>query len=322
MQRWTAVGIMILCLTLVLAGGQALAVNTVIGVNYGPYHYEGQSPASRTNIPDAQIVADLQRISQKFQYIKTYGSDPVLAKIVPLISQHNLNLKVAVGIYEAEANRTEPGYGTLAQIQTAIAQAKQYPHIVNMVVVGNECIQGPDNNNTPSPVPVATLIADLQTVKAALPDTPVTTCFSYQGAQQYASQLVAHTDNTMVNIYPYYGNVPISGAVQNLVDAIKSFNHGKPVWVGETGWPSGGGDPNYANLVNEKRFTSEVMNRVQHSQPSDPPFPGIYFFEAFDEPWLSAQNPIGPHWGLWNSDRSTKVFPDHPMHHILLLHEE
>ena len=198
-------------------------------MDYGPYRLAGQAPGS--DIPDAQLVADLQQISQKFSYIKTYGSDPVLAKIVPLIQAHNINLKVAVGIYEDDANRS----GTIAQINTAIAQAQTYPGIVNMVVVGNECIIG-EAPSVPHPVSLSTLIADLPTVKAALPTTTVTTGLTYKAGIDLGSStssLLGHVDNVMVNIYPFYGGVAIGGAVQNLVDGIQLFGgYGKPVWVG------------------------------------------------------------------------------------------
>jgi exo-beta-1,3-glucanase (GH17 family) len=308
MGKLTAVVIMVICLGLGLAVGQASAQATTIGVNYGPYRLPGQAPGS--GIPDAQFISDLQQIAQKFGYIKTYGSDPVLAKIVPLIKANNINLKVAVGIYESNADRS----GTLAQINTAIAQAQMYPDIVNMVVVGNECIAG-EAPSTPFPVPLSTLIADLDLVKTALPSATVTTCLTYQAGLDLSgpiSSLLGHVDNVMVNIYPFYGGVAIDGAVQNLLGGIQLFSgHGKPVWVGETGWPSAGGATGSAipSLDNEKTFTFNVIDRLRNPQPGDPACAGVYLFEAYDELWKTGEpGSIGAHWGLWNSDGSPKVF--------------
>jgi exo-beta-1,3-glucanase (GH17 family) len=305
MRRRAAVVIMVMCLTLGLAVGQELAQATDIGVDYGPYRLAGQSPGS--DIPDAQLIADLQQMSQKFSYIKTYGSDPVLAKIVPLIQANSINLKVAVGIYEDDANRA----GTLEQINTAIAQAQAYPGIVNMVVVGNECIIG-EAPSVPHPVSLSTLIADLTTVKAALPTTTVTTCLTYQAGTDLGgstSSLLGYVDNVMVNIYPFYGGVAIDGAVQNLVNGIQLFGgYGKPVWVGETGWPSAG-DPigaAIASLANEKTFTDGVKDRLLNPLSGDPACEGVYLFEAYDEPWKINEGSIGPNWGLWYSDATPK----------------
>ena len=70
---------MVIGLALGLAAGQALAQSTIFGLDYSPYRLAGQAPGS--NIPDSQFISDLQQIATKFSYIKTYGSDPVLAKI-------------------------------------------------------------------------------------------------------------------------------------------------------------------------------------------------------------------------------------------------
>ncbi len=303
MRRWAAVIVMVMCLAMGLAVSQVLAQSTVFGVDYGPYRLPGQAPGS--DIPDAQFISDLQQIATKFGYIKTYGSDPVLAKIVPLISANSIPLKVAVGIYETDVNHLSV---TGAQITTAINLAKTYPGIVNMVVVGNECIAG-EAPSAPSPVSLNTLITDLDMVKTALPTTTVTTCLTYQAGIDLGGStnpLLAHIDNVMVNVYPFYGGVAIGGALDNLVNAFGLFSgYGKPVWVGETGWPSAG-DPIGAaipSLDNEKTFTAAVLG-------ADLPYAGVYLFEAYDELWKTDEpGGIGAHWGLWNSDASAKVFP-------------
>lgn len=298
MRRRLAVAIMVIGLALGLAGGQALAQSTVIGVDYGPYRLPGQAPG--TNIPDSQFISDLQKIATKFSYIKTYGSDPVLARIVPLIQANSIPLKVAVGIFETNADRS----GTLAQINTAISLAQTYPGIVNMVVVGNECIAGPGWSSTASPVPVSTLVADLSMVRTALPGVTVTTDLTYQAGLDLGgplSSLLPVIDNVMVNIYPFYGLVPIDGALANLTNAYGLFGgHGKPVWVGETGWPSDGGANGAAipSVPNEQKFTSDVLG-------ADLPYAGVYLFEAFDELWKH-DNSWEPHWGLWDQNGNAK----------------
>jgi GPH family glycoside/pentoside/hexuronide:cation symporter len=304
MPNRPAVFFLAICLVLALGASQALAQNTVIGLNYSPYHIGTQAPGS--NIPDSQFISDLTQIAQKFSYIKTYGSDPVLAKIVPLISTNNINLKVAVGIYESSVDRNAAGTGTLAQIQTAINLAQTYPSIVNMVVVGNECIAGEAPPSPATAVSLDTLKADLDAVKAALPSTMVTTCLNYQAGIDLGTStnsLLSHIDNVMVNVYPFYGGVPIGSALDNLKNAYTLFNsYGKPVWLGETGWPSAGSPIGSAvpSVANEQQFTADVLG-------ADLPYAGIYLFEAYDEPWkFNEPNGIGAHWGLWNSDGTAK----------------
>lgn len=299
MQRRTAIVIMVIGLALGVTTGQGLA--QTIGVDYGPYHKPGQAPGF--NIPDAQFISDLQTIATKFGYVKTYGSDPVLARIVPLIQANSIDLKVAVGIFESSANR-DAADGTNAQITAAINVAKTYPGIVNMVVVGNECIAGSGWSSTPNPVSLSTLISDLNTVRAALPGVTVTTDLTYQAGLDLngaLSSLLPVIDNVMVNIYPFYGLVAIDGALANLSNAYTLFSgHGKPVWVGETGWPSAGAANGAAipSVPNEQKFTSDVLG-------TDMSYAGIYLFEAFDELWKT-DNSWEQHWGLWDQNGNAK----------------
>ena len=101
-----------LVLLLALAGTCSFAANAppFIGVNYGPYHKDGQSPDRQTTIQDDQFLADLGIIAQKFKYIRLYGVEKAgrLDRLVPLIAQHYPNLKVYVGIFEFSPFRRKP----------------------------------------------------------------------------------------------------------------------------------------------------------------------------------------------------------------------
>jgi len=47
-----------------------------IGVNYGPFHQEGQSPHAAAELPPAQILRDLGIIhAAGFRHIRTFGLD-------------------------------------------------------------------------------------------------------------------------------------------------------------------------------------------------------------------------------------------------------
>jgi hypothetical protein len=107
----------------------------------------------------------------------------------------------------------------------------------------------------------------------------------------------------MVNIYPFYGQVNISGAWSNLANAYKMFVNrfpGKQVSVGETGWPSVGPASGAAvpNIANEQTCITQILANGSQLGP-------IFLFEAFDEPW-KYENPWGPHWGLWDKNGNPK----------------
>jgi exo-beta-1,3-glucanase (GH17 family) len=92
--------------------------------------------------------------------------------------------------------------------------------------------------------------------------------------------------------------------MSNLRSAYQGFKAkfpGKPVLIGETGWPSDGGANGAAvpSVANEKTYTQGVYRNASR-------LGSTFIFSAFDEPWLSVQNSWGPHWGLWNSDGTTK----------------
>jgi exo-beta-1,3-glucanase (GH17 family) len=278
-----------------------------IGVNYSPFHYPGQSPNSGTPIPDDQIIADLQPLATKFQVIRTYGVDATtrLDRIVPLAAQHNPNLKVWLGVYE-DGNFN--GAANKTFLDTAISQANTYPN-VSAIVVGNECLPGDPIGN---PVSVAQMSADLDYVKAGITNKNilVTTCLTYgAGTGDPGLAVAPHCDVIMINIYPFYGGVGIDNnqAIQNLINAYKNIfvprYPGKPIVIGETGWPSAPTDQpiNQAvpGLSNEATYITQVIGNAANLGDT-------FLYEAFDEPWGPGGNAWGAYWGLWDQNRNPK----------------
>ncbi len=124
MQRIIKLFTLVAILTLALFSGSILAATkSFVGVNYGPFHKDGQGPG--TAIPDSQFLADLGTMASKFKYIKTYGVDTQsrLNHLVPLASQKYPNLKIYLGIYEDGNNHqgvTQP------QLDLAILDARTH----------------------------------------------------------------------------------------------------------------------------------------------------------------------------------------------------
>jgi exo-beta-1,3-glucanase (GH17 family) len=284
-----------------MVSGTALA-QTFVGIDYGPFHDNGQAPG--TAIPDSQFKHDLQLLSTKFTVIKTYGDDSQsrLDRVVPLAAKYFPKLQIYQGVFE---DTTYNSSNTTTYLDTAISLANMYPDTVAAIVVGNECL--PTDSN-PNPVSPTQLALDIQYVRTRLtnPSVKVTTGFGYQAAISYGTQLEPDVDSIMINIYPFYAPVAIGDAFANLTNAYNMFVNmfpGKQVIVGETGWPSSGGDMGSAvpSVANEESYVSSIfMNSSQLGS--------TFLFEGFNEPWLSTQNSWGPHWGLWKSNRNPK-FP-------------
>jgi glucan 1,3-beta-glucosidase len=71
---------------------------------------------------------------------------------------------------------------------------------------------------------------------------------------------------------------------------------GKPIVVGETGWPSAGpaNGPAVPGLENQAKFTRDVFRYARSRAVS------VFVFEMFDEPWKTEAGGVGPHWGLFD----------------------
>lgn len=71
---------------------------------------------------------------------------------------------------------------------------------------------------------------------------------------------------------------------------------GKPIVIGETGWPSAGRRQGWAvpSPANQARyFHGFVTWATRHHVP-------YFYFEAFDEGWKTREHGVGTHWGLYD----------------------
>jgi exo-beta-1,3-glucanase (GH17 family) len=326
-----ALAVISVFLVLIVSG--AASGQSFIGVDYGPFHKNGQTPGKR--VPLRQIKNDLALLAKNFDVIKTYGDDAAsnLDQVVPIAATNFPNLKVYQGVFEdycqpSPCNNEVPActpkarakYYNSAQdssfLDRAIALANKYPNTVSAIVVGNECLYYDFN---PHPLPTCQLESDINYVRnrlnsAALAQVQVTTGLGYASATNYGAQIAPYVDSGMVNIYPFYAPVAINEALSNLIGQPGQYGYAlfvgifspKPVIIGETGWPSGGGNNGKAvpSVANERTYITAVISTIN----SEVSLGSTFLFEAFDEPWLSEQNSWGPHWGLWKRSRSPK-FP-------------
>ncbi len=293
------------------------------GVNYGPFHRPGQNPELTTRLPAEHIAADLDAISAAgFRFIRSFGLDNGLNQIVPIAHRRFPKLRFFVGVYVCGINhddRTNP-HSTRSQIDEAIRLANTYDS-VEAIVVGNECLAG-EPEACRQPVSIAQLIGDIETVRQGLAGpartrVKVTTAISMLAAVKHhetqGRRLAAHGDAVMVNIYPFFERVAAADAPQAFAGALRHVSHlyapsGKPLIVGETGWPSAGpangaAVPSLEHQANYLRAVSRYGRANRLSQ---------FLFEMFDEPWKSAAESVGPHWGLFDTDRRSKHGPPFP----------
>jgi exo-beta-1,3-glucanase (GH17 family) len=293
-----------------------------MGICYGSYHYDHQAPG--TAIPDSQIEADLELISQNFSFLRTYTVADNMDHVVQVAAAKNLEVALGVACYPGDATRTK------AEIDLAIAAIKAHPSSVMCLVIGNETDRYGDGFVDPSIVAGYMDYAYSKIMAEGLL-LSLTSCITGTGANPSGD----HTDNVyagpilqkckelnklhhqviLLNIYPYYGN----GQPGNIADNMKwSYNNGMSnaednfgleVMIGEIGWPTGtnnNGTPtareNVANAETNFKATlkwvdgENFLNQAYNS----------FWFEMFDEPWKTDEpNGVGPSWGIYEANGAT-----------------
>ncbi len=299
------------------------------GINYGPFHKDGQDPGAHTPIPADQIKDDLRLISQaNFRYVKTYAVDDGLHRVVDLASTFYPDLRICVGVHESSNNHDDLSdpHSTKSQLITAIDLANTYNNVL-AIVVGQECFTG-DARAGGYPISVPQLANDLAFVRNGLLPSRrnqviLTTCLSFGAAHgdnsdsngKLRDQLLAKSENIdiwMINTYPFYkpgGQDCSEQAVRenldwNYYEFIGIYGDtGKQILVGEHGWPSAGADYgiSHPSIGNESRYFQFASRWFAERNWSH------FYFEMFDEPWkLGEPGEIGPHWGLYYKNGTPK----------------
>jgi exo-beta-1,3-glucanase (GH17 family) len=260
--------------------------------SFSPYR-RGQSPFTEAFTRE-QLEEDVAVAARHFERIRTYSSRGLFGEVPALAQKYGL--KVMLGAWVgAHVDDNEE------EIAEAIRLANAYPDTVERVIVGNEVILREEM--TPE-----LLIRYIRRVKAAIRQ-PVTYADVW-GYWILHPELVREVDAITIHILPYWEDPPTSldhvlEHMQNAHDKIAAAYPGKPILVGEIGWPSAGRVRRDAvpGRVAQARFVREIIN-LAHARGID-----YNIFELFDEPWKAMQEgTVGAHWGLIDVDRHAK-FP-------------
>jgi glucan 1,3-beta-glucosidase len=256
-------------------------------VSYAPFR-DDQTPLDpSTRIDLGQIEDDLARLAPLTGCIRTYSTDLGLDQIAGVAER--FGLKVIQGLWVSGVREK-----TRLQIDTAIALARRYPHVITSVVVGNEALlRGEISANE--------LGAAIREVKAAVP-VPVTYADVWEFWLRNRS-LAADVDFVTVHILPYWEDFPIPAreALAH-IDAIRrqvaAAFPGKDILIGEVGWPSAGrmregAEPSPANQAMVLQAVTAWAERGGYP---------VNLIEAFDQPWKRVlEGAVGGHWGLFTA---------------------
>lgn len=261
---------------------------------YSPYR-DGQAPGTGSEPTEDQVREDLRILAPLVKGIRTYSSRGIHARIPELAREAGLEVHVGAWIDGNEA-------GNQAQIDALIGLAKSGNPAIRGLIVGNEVLLRQD-------VPKARLLELIRRVKEANTGIPVTTADIYQNIRDHAADLDPLVDYAMAHVHPYWEHQAIGNAARHVVEGWKQVKErypGKPVVIGETGFPSGGQAMGGAapSVENQARFTEEIA--VLGAREGMP----FMLFAAFDEAWKTNEGAVGGHWGIWRSDRTGKPAVD------------
>ena len=279
------------------------------GISYGPYR-EGQRPGG-TEPSKAQIREDLKLlVGDKWEMIRTYGTEPFARKVCEVIREDKLDLKVMVGAWVAtekdlpEAKKTNQG-----QVDRAIKLANEFPKIVVAVSIANESQVFWSFHK----VQQATLVRYIRQVRSNIKQ-PVTVADDFKYWTTDESKAVANElDFIVTHIYAMWLGEKLDNAVAftqaRYKDVVKKHPN-KKVVIGEAGWATkktNGGDQ--GKLIKgqpgesqQQTFYKNYTDWLQKEKI------GYFYFEAFDEPWKGGDDPndAEKNWGLFRVDRTRK----------------
>jgi exo-beta-1,3-glucanase (GH17 family)/cellulose synthase/poly-beta-1,6-N-acetylglucosamine synthase-like glycosyltransferase len=259
----------------------------VAGLAYNAFQ-RYQDPTRQLFPSEADIDGDLRLLSQYTRRIRTYSSaeNPQIPRIARFYGMH-----VMAGAWiEGRAERNE------RELAALIALARKNDNI-DRAIVGNEVILRGD-------LGVRSLINYLDRARAQL-HIPVSTAEPLDTWQRHP-ELARHVDFITVHILPYWERVPRKDAVGFVLGQyheLEKLFPGKPIVIGEVGWPSNGNRREYAqpSLADEAHFLRDWFN-VAAREKID-----YYVMEAIDQPWKEALGGrVEAYWGIFNAARQPK----------------
>jgi exo-beta-1,3-glucanase (GH17 family) len=286
------------------AGDVTMPAQKFNSLSYAPYQ-ASQSPNTTicTGTPPvctggptaAQVAADLRLIATQSDGIRTYSSIEGNFDIGALAQQAGLQVWLGIWLSSNPADNAR-------EMAAGIAEANKYPTTITRVIVGNEVLLRRD-------LSVDDLIADIDHVKSQVKQ-PVAYADVTDFWAQFGTQLAPHVDIVMIHFLPYWEDKPldVDTAIANIrstTDQFKKMFPGKPIAIGETGWPSRGRWRQAAapSRVNEAVFLREFVTLADQEHVD------YNLIEAFDQPWKYEDEGVaGANWGIWNAQRVQK-FP-------------
>ncbi|MGZ8201333.1 MAG: glycoside hydrolase family 17 protein, partial [Methylosarcina sp.] len=264
-------------------------------VSFAPFR-EGQSPLTRVYPTNEQIDEDLRMLADKTRTVRTYSSLSGLRDVPAMARKHGL--KLILGAWLGGPTIEEENRAEIAQL---IKAANEYPDVIERVIVGNEVLLRGEMDPQQ-------LLQYIRQVKKAVKQ-PVSYADVWSFYLRYP-EIAQEVDFFTVHILPYWEDEPLTvektaAHIEKNYRRIRETYPGKPILIGESGWPGAGRQRGWAvpSVVNEAKFIRSLV-QVANKNGFD-----YNIVEAFNQPWKSKQEGVvGANWGLYSVAREP-VFP-------------
>ena len=280
---------------------------------------EGQSPDAGAFPTYEQVREDLTLLARHWRLLRLYDCSPHAEIVLEVIRRERLDLKVLLGAWLA-AEADNPGcpwggvHGAARLAANAAENGRELGRLVRLarahagtvvaVSAGNEaCVDWTDHL-----VPPARVLGYVEALRGELA-IPVTFCENYLPWQSQLAELAAAVDFISIHTYPAWEARPLDEALAFTEENWRSVadrHPRKPVVITEAGWTtrSGGrGVPAESATPAAQATYLQALDAWSRAR-------GVltFVFEAFDEPWKGADDPLEPekHWGLFTVDRRPK----------------
>ncbi|AWV23770.1 Glucan 1,3-beta-glucosidase [Roseomonas mucosa] len=260
-------------------------------VSFAPFR-TGDSPLRGIFPSAAEVEEDMRLIAPRVRGIRTYASVEGDYDVAAIAARNGLKLWQGAWLSGTLANNER-------EVARLIESANRHPETVERVVVGNEVLLRRD-------LPPAALIGYLDRVRAAVRQ-PVTYADVWEFWQQFP-EVARHVDIVTIHILPYWEDEPLDveaaiAHTRDIVHRMRALFPGKPIAIGEVGWPSAGRwrEGAVPSTVSQARFLREFA-ALSREEGFD-----YNVIEAFDQVWkYKSEGTVGAAWGLWTADRQPK----------------
>jgi exo-beta-1,3-glucanase (GH17 family) len=266
-------------------------------LSFAPFR-EGVSPLKEEEPLVEHIDEDLKLLADKTHSIRTYSSLGGLQPTPDLARKYGLTMIQGAWLGDENLKNQK-------EIKALVESANANPDVVKRVIVGNEVLLRGEQ-------PVDRLIEYIREVKRQVKQ-PVSYADVWSMYMKHP-QLIKEVDFITIHILPYWEDEPISvehagehleKIVRQVENEARGVAPGKPILIGESGWPSAGRQRGMAipGVANEAKFIRDMIQVAkQHGFDYN-------IVEAFNQPWKSnLEGVVGANWGLLSADREP-VFP-------------